>query len=300
MTSRHARLPLTARARRWSAPRAVSALGLGGHGGGHGGDGSLLAVDGVTVRFGGVVANNDVSFACREGAITALLGPNGAGKTTMFNVISGEQKPTAGRVFFAGREITGTSSEVRARMGMARTFQNLAVVNDLTVLENVRVGASRFSKYGVTSALLGLPVVARTDRVITEIARRALATVGLSNLEGMLASALPYGDLRRLELARALCLGPRMLLLDEPAAGLDTSESRDLVAALRGIRDHWGVTVLLVEHDLELIRTLAEDAFVLDFGVLLAGGSVQDVLNDPAVIEAYLGTGHAHAASGRD
>lgn len=251
--------------------------------------GALLEVDGVTVRFGGVVANNNVSFSCREGSITALLGPNGAGKTTMFNVISGQQRITAGAVHFAGKDVTTAPSYARARMGMGRTFQNLSVVGELTVLENVRVGASRFSSYGVGSAILGLPNVARADRLTTDIARQAIDTVGLSDLAGAQASSLPYGDLRRLELARALCLSPRLLLLDEPAAGLDNTESRDLVRAIRGIRDHWGVTVLLVEHDLELVRTVSEYAYVLDFGTLLAGGPTRDVLNDPAVVAAYVG-----------
>jgi branched-chain amino acid transport system ATP-binding protein len=254
---------------------------------------SLLEVDGVTVRFGGVVANNDVSFRCREGSITALLGPNGAGKTTMFNVISGQQRIVAGSVRFAGIDVTREPSHVRARMGMGRTFQNLSVVGELTVLENVRVGGSRFASYGVGSAILGLPNVARSDRRLTTIARQAIEAVGLSELSDTPASSLPYGDLRRLELARALCLNPRLLLLDEPAAGLDNAESADLVRAIRGIRDHWGVTVLLVEHDLELVRSVAEYAYVLDFGTLLAGGATRDVLNDPAVVAAYVG--HADA-----
>ena len=250
---------------------------------------ALLAVEGVTVRFGGVVANNDVAFTCREGSITALLGPNGAGKTTLFNVISGDQRPSAGRVWFDGHDITPEPRHVRAKRGIGRTFQNLSVIYELTVLENVRVGASRFSGYGVGAAVLGLPRVSRGDMATTDIARRAIAAVGLTELSNTPAASLPYGDLRRLELARALCLSPRMLLLDEPAAGLDTTESRDLVNAIKGIREHFSVTVLLVEHDLELVRSLAEDAFVLDFGTLIAGGPVGEVLTAPAVVQAYVG-----------
>jgi ABC-type branched-subunit amino acid transport system ATPase component len=178
---------------------------------------------------------------------------------------------------------------------MGRTFQNLSVVGELTVLENVRVGASRFGGYGVGSAILGLPKVRRRDAVTTRIARAAIDAVGLAELSNVPAASLPYGDLRRLELARALCLNPRLLLLDEPAAGLDNTETRDLVDAIRGIREHWGVTVLLVEHDLELVRSLAEFAFVMDFGTMLAGGPVHEVLNDPAVIAAYVG-GHRATA----
>jgi ABC-type branched-subunit amino acid transport system ATPase component len=251
--------------------------------------GALLEVHDVTVRFGGVIANNEVSFSCAEGSITALLGPNGAGKTTMFNVISGAQRPSSGSVHFAGHDVTHAPSHARARLGMGRTFQNLSVVEELTVLENVRVGTSRYTGYGVGSAILGLPNVRRRDAVTTRIARAAIDAVGLSELSNTTAGALPYGDLRRLELARALCLNPRLLLLDEPAAGLDNAETRDLVDAIRGIREHWGVTVLLVEHDLELVRSLAEYAFVMDFGAILAGGPVHEVLNNPAVVAAYVG-----------
>jgi ABC-type branched-subunit amino acid transport system ATPase component len=273
--------------------RRLSAIRLprtAGHGSRRSGSSSaLLEVRGVTVRFGGVIANNDVSFSCAEGSITALLGPNGAGKTTMFNVISGAQRPTAGTVHFAGHDVTHAPSHERARLGMGRTFQNLSVVEELTVLENVRVGTSRYTGYGVGSAILGLPVVRRRDAMTTKIARQAIDAVGLSGLSDAPAGSLPYGDLRRLELARALCLNPRVLLLDEPAAGLDNTETRDLVDAIRGIREHWGVTVLLVEHDLELVRSLAEYAFVMDFGTILAGGGVHEVLNNPAVVAAYVG-----------
>lgn len=250
---------------------------------------AILSIDGVTVQFGGVTANNDVRLWCREGKITALIGPNGAGKTTCFNVICGEQRPTAGTITFLGEDVTHSPIHERARLGMGRTFQNLAVMGELSVLDNVRVGASRFADYGPIAAMLGLRRVSRSDRTMTEIAYRALECVGLTELAQTEASALPYGDLRRVELARALCLGPKLLLLDEPAAGLDSAEGADLAAALRGIRDHWGTSILIVEHDLELVRSLADEVFVLDFGVVLAGGPTAEVLNDPLVIEAYVG-----------
>lgn len=260
-------------------------------------DGVLLDVQDVTVRFGGVVANNEVNLSAREGSITALLGPNGAGKTTLFNVVSGEQRASSGRVVFAGKDITTAPRHTRARLGMGRTFQNLAVVSELSVLDNVRVGAASFGTYGVGIALLGLPSVRRSDRYTKSLAMQALHAVGMERQASMLASALPYGDLRRLELARALCLNPRLLLLDEPAAGLDNQESQELVGALRMIRDHWNITIMLVEHDLELVRSLAEDAYVLDFGKILSGGPVTDVLNDPIVIEAYVGKPSKHITS---
>jgi branched-chain amino acid transport system ATP-binding protein len=205
------------------------------------------------------------------------------------NVISGEQRATKGSVFFAGKDITGAKTPARAQLGMARTFQNLAIIGELSVLENVRVGASRFLSYGVVSAMFGLPGVRRSDRLTNDIARQALKTVGLQGLADTKASALPYGDLRRVELARALCLAPRMLLLDEPAAGLDSAEGRDLATALRGVRDQWGVSIFIVEHDLDLVRSLADQAFVLDFGTILAGGPTDVVLSDPRVIDAYVG-----------
>jgi branched-chain amino acid transport system ATP-binding protein len=249
----------------------------------------LLDVEGVVVRFGGVVANHEVAMWCREGSITALLGPNGAGKSTLFDVITGARRPDAGRLSFAGIDISGLPVQARARLGMGRTFQNLAVVRDLSVLENVVIGASRFRNYGPVSALLALPVVRRTDRRFTEMAQQALDLVGLGRTADLMAGSLPYGDLRRLEIARALMLGPRLLLLDEPAAGMDSTETDELAGALSEIRDRWGVTILVVEHDLGLVRKVAEEAFALDFGVLLAGGPRDEVLHHPAVIDAYLG-----------
>jgi branched-chain amino acid transport system ATP-binding protein len=251
--------------------------------------GVLLHVEGVTVRFGGLLANNNVQLWCREGAITALLGPNGAGKTTCFNVITGAQQAECGRVRFAGQDVTGLPAHTRARLGMGRTFQNLAVVDELSVLENAIIGASRFRRYGAVVAALGLPMVGRSDRRQAEIAALALRVVGLGGLADVPAGSLPYGLRRRLEIARALALAPRLLLLDEPAAGMDSTETAELADALRAARDQWGITILVVEHDLDLVRRAAEDAFVLDFGVTLAGGRLEDVLKDPAVIEAYLG-----------
>ena len=254
---------------------------------------ALLDVEGVTVRFGGVVANNNVSIWCRDATITALLGPNGAGKTTLFDVVTGARKPEAGKLVFGGQDVSRAPVHVRAKLGMGRTFQNLAVVRDMTVVENVMLGASRFRNYGIVSALLGLPRVRRTDRALKALAEKALEIVGLKGQADLLAGGLPYGDLRRMEIARALALGPKMLLLDEPAAGMDHAETADLSEALLQIRDQWGLAILVVEHDLDLVRKVAQDAFVLDFGVVLAGGPIDEVIHNPAVIAAYLGTAHA-------
>jgi ABC-type branched-subunit amino acid transport system ATPase component len=252
-------------------------------------DEALLRVEGLTVRFGGVVANDDITLWCREGNITALLGPNGAGKTTCFNAISGMQEISAGNITFAGRDITRQPAHRRARLGIGRTFQNVAVVPEMSLIENVMIGADRFRGYGAGAAACSLPWVRRTDRRIRLVAAAALGVVGLSEVGHLPASALPFGGLRRLELARALALGPRLLLLDEPGSGLDASASADLADALREMRSAWGVTILVVEHDLRFVRRVADDAFVLDFGQLLAGGPIEPVLHHPAVIQAYLG-----------
>jgi len=250
---------------------------------------ALLAVNGVTVRFGGVVANNAVSVTCRPGVITALLGPNGAGKSTLFNVITGAQRPNDGRVVFDGVDITRRPADARARLGIARTFQNLAIVDSVSVLENVEMGAARFRTYGLLAGSLRLARSRRQDRFLRDIAWRALEVTGLAPLAHQPAGSLPYGHLRRLELARALALGPRFLLLDEPTAGMDHAETEELGRALLTLRKQWDLTILVVEHDLSLVRQVAEDAWVLDFGQVLAGGPLENVLKDETVVAAYLG-----------
>ena len=250
----------------------------------------LLSVEDVTVRFGGVVANDAVSLSCREGEITALLGPNGAGKSTLFDVITGARRPAAGRVTYAGDDVTRLATQERARRGIGRTFQNLALARDLSVFDNVLIGAARFRSYGALAAMLGLPRVRRDDARLGEIAERALETVGLSSIARVKTGTLPYGTLRRIEIARALALGPRLLMMDEPAAGLDHEETLELARAVLHIQRNWGITVLVVEHDLDFVRLVAGRAFVLDFGQVIAGGPVEVVLADARVRAAYLGT----------
>jgi branched-chain amino acid transport system ATP-binding protein len=255
--------------------------------------GELLSIDGVTVRFGGVVANNRVSMTCREGEVTALLGPNGAGKSTLFDVITGARQPLEGRVVFRGRDITRLQPYQRARLGIARSFQNLALSRELTVFENVLLGAAPFRNYGLVAAMLALPKVRKNDRLLSEIAERAIDVVGLTQVAHRRAGDLPFGDLHRVEMARALALSPALLMLDEPSAGLDRHESMELAAALRRVQREWGVAILVVEHDLEFVQEVGDHAAVLDFGEVIATGTVRAVLNDPAVHTAYLGTDHA-------
>jgi branched-chain amino acid transport system ATP-binding protein len=255
--------------------------------------GPILQAEGVSVSFGGVVANDRVSLQCARGGITALIGPNGAGKSTFFDVATGGRRPDEGRVLFNGVDITRASRVRRAKLGMGRTFQNLQVVRSMTVLENVMVGTFRYHRFGLVAATLGTPKVRRSERELKTIAMRALRAVGLAQIAHLPLNGLPYGDLRRVEIARALALGPTLLMLDEPAAGMDRQETDELADAIREVCRRWEMSVLVVEHDIPFIRTVADDVYVLDFGRILAGGDATTVLNDPTVIEAYLGTVHA-------
>lgn len=250
----------------------------------------VLDIHDVTVRFGGLVANDGVSLSITEGQIAGLIGPNGAGKTTLFNVITGAQPPTSGTVMFDGADVTGLDRIARARLGMARTFQNLSLVATLSVLDNVTVGLGRFRSAGLPSSMLRLGRARRQDAKIREIALGALAFAGLDHLADSETDDLPYGARRRLELARALALSPRVLLLDEPSAGMGPQETADLAAVIRRARDELDVCVLVVEHDMAFVRTLAETCTVLEFGRVIASGETSAVLAEPRVADAYLGT----------
>ncbi len=249
----------------------------------------LLEAVEVTVRFGGLVANDAVDLVLNEGEIAALIGPNGAGKTTLFNVLTGAQAPSSGRVIFAGEDVTDLDRRARARLEMARTFQNLSLVPSLSAADNASVGLGRFRRAGLPSSMLALPRARRQDRQVRAAAAGALRFVGLTRSAARRTADLPYGDRRRLELARALALVPRLLLLDEPSAGMDPAETAELATTIRRARDELGVTVLVVEHDMSFVRTLAERTTVLDFGRVIATGPTDDVLADERVAEAYLG-----------
>jgi branched-chain amino acid transport system ATP-binding protein len=268
---------------------------------------AILTVENVTMRFGGVTSLADVSLTQHKGEILAVIGPNGAGKTSLFNCITGVYKPQEGRIHL--RDESGGQTDLVGRkpnrvtlLGVARTFQNIRLFNALTAFENVKIGVEAHDKTGPIGAVLRVPRARREERDGTARATELLEFVGLRDRSNELAASLPYGDQRRLEIARAMGTSPRLILLDEPAAGTNPSEKLDLERLIRRINDDTGTSVLLIEHDMRLVMSVATRVVVLNFGRVIATGSPAVVQRDPAVVEAYLGTaatdGDANAAAG--
>ena len=250
---------------------------------------AMLDVKNLSISFGGLKAVDDFSITIEKGQLYGLIGPNGAGKTTIFNLLTGVYKPDGGRILLDGKDITGHKAIQINQAGIARTFQNIRLFKELSVLDNVKVGLHNHHKYSTLSGILRLPSYYKVEKEMDERAMELLKVFDLDKEFDYKASNLPYGKQRKLEIARALATEPKLLLLDEPAAGMNPNETAELMETIRFVRDHFDMTVLLIEHDMKLVSGICEKLTVLNFGQVLTQGETSEVLNDKRVITAYLG-----------
>jgi len=252
---------------------------------------TVLKIENLGISFGGLKAVQDLNLEIKEQQLYGLVGPNGAGKTTVFNMITGVYKPTTGRFYLSGENLTGKSQETINHKGIARTFQNIRLFNNMTVIRNVMVGLHNQPEFkcGIFSSMFRLPRHFKIEKTMRQKAKDILEVVGLLEERNSLACNLPYGKQRKLEIARALATNPKLLCLDEPAAGMNPHETEELMEIIRLIRDKFNVTVLLIEHDMKFVSGLCDEITVLNFGTVLAQGHPSKALSDPAVIKAYIG-----------
>jgi branched-chain amino acid transport system ATP-binding protein len=248
-----------------------------------------LKTDHLCIQFGGLRAVDDVNIEIKKGELYGLIGPNGAGKTTFFNLLTGVYKPTSGKIYLNGQDITGKAPAEVNRMGIARTFQNIRLFNSLTVLENVMVGLANQIPCNMAESILRLPRHKKSEKEFEARALELLELFQLAEFKDYLAANLPYGKQRKLEIARAMATNPSLLLLDEPAAGMNPHETEELMHDIAFIREKFDITILLIEHDMSLVSGICENVTVLNFGTELASGETAKVLADPAVVKAYLG-----------
>ena len=251
----------------------------------------ILKTENLGISFGGLKAVSEVNLEIKKKQLYGLVGPNGAGKTTIFNILTGVYKPTTGKVFLDGEDITGKTQMVINHKGIARTFQNIRLFNNMTVIRNVLVGLHDQPEFkcSMLESMLRLPRHFKVEKAMRERAKEILRVVGLEDERNFLSCNLPYGKQRKLEIARALATSPKLLLLDEPAAGMNPHETEELMAIVRRIRDEFDMTVLLIEHDMKFVSGLCDEVTVLNFGTVLAQGTAEEALNDPEVIRAYIG-----------
>lgn len=249
----------------------------------------MLETKNLGISFGGLKAVDGLNLSIQKGQLYGLIGPNGAGKTTAFNLLTGVYKPTSGNFFLDGEKLTGCNTIEINKKGIARTFQNIRLFSQLSVLDNVKAGLHNGHKYSTAAGILRLPSYKKTEKEMNEKAVQLLDVFGLADEKDYLASNLPYGKQRKLEIARALATSPKLLLLDEPAAGMNPNETQELMDTIRFVRDTFDMTILLIEHDMRLVSGICEEITVLNFGTVLAQGETASVLKDPEVVKAYLG-----------
>ena len=250
---------------------------------------NMLEVSNLSISFGGLKAVNDFSMTIKKGQLYGLIGPNGAGKTTVFNLLTGVYKADKGKIILDGKSLLGLNTMEINKAGIARTFQNIRLFKELSVIDNVKVGLHNHHKYSTLEGVLRLPRFFKVEKEMQERAMDLLRVMGLDGEANVIAANLPYGKQRKLEIARALATNPKLLLLDEPAAGMNPNETEELMETIRFVRDKFDMTILLIEHDMKLVAGICEEVTVLNFGQELAQGETSKVLNDPKVITAYLG-----------